>query len=629
MLHDALRDKIPHPETGIPMRSFVEIRDATLTEINFDKKKLDKVIEAFAELEASIRASGTGQISTEKLAELFLAFEELRKEIEGLLKNPYFDIRKYNEARTIANALGMSGLGIAEEFGGDGATACYNIIGGEEVSAIDPALALAFGAANTLAMKPIELFAPQELKEKWLPRMVSGELTGCYCQTTPRAGSDVANTEGRATQDANGNWLVSKPCSFITGGRLANVGLVLVRTPVAPDDPRRNDSHYGLTMFLVDMDRARREGTFIFHRDEHKAGLHMSLTSAIEFVSAVADGILGTLHEGWKVAMYILAASRAKAISPQAIGTGEGVSELAHNYAEQRTQFGLKLNEMPTERERLLKIDAGVNMSRFLAWRAALLLDEIGGLDSRPWQMEASCAKLVSSEMAEWAPSEAMQLMGGTGYIMDAKVAKFWQDGRVIKIYEGTSGVQCIIIMRGLLERLGRKNLGLLGHPAFKYSFATRQATAYQLARDWPVSSSGWPTEEEEFSSEMHRAYDHCPELQIAYHKLREYRYAFLVGLGKTLQDFPPDPKGVTFPSPYFKFAYAFALLEGAKLALWELAFLTNQKNEAPETSDTARAETALGLAKKELRYAEDYREDLALFPALRKKIETEGKLKP
>ncbi len=146
-LHAALRDHLPHPKTGKPMRSLIEIRDDTLTGINFDKKKLDKAVAAFAALEATIRASETGQISAEKLNETFLAFEELRKEIEELIKNPFFDIRKFNEARAIANALGLPGLGIAEEFGGDGAKARQSIIVGEEVSAIDPALALAFGAA--------------------------------------------------------------------------------------------------------------------------------------------------------------------------------------------------------------------------------------------------------------------------------------------------------------------------------------------------------------------------------------------------------------------------------------------------------------------------------------------------
>ena len=401
-----------------------------------------------------------------------------------------FDRQLFWEAFNFFKNAGYSAYGIPEEYGGFPASSRGSVILTEELCALDASIGLSLGATISLVASPILHWGTEEQKKFWLPKIVAGEVLGCYCQTEPNSGSDVASIQGRAVL-RNGVWHITKSSRFITNGTEANLALVLVRTA-----SRQEDVHYGLTMFIVDLERAKRERQASTPRNEVKAGLHLSPTSEVIFDDCVADDILGELHHGWAVAMSTLVGSRATSIAAQGIGVGRAAWELARDYAIGRMQFGLKLEEIPQQRKRLQKMETAVHMARLLAWRSAMLRDEKGARDSRPWECEASQAKLFSSEMAEWAPSEAMQLMGGVGYIMEAKAAKFWHDGRIVKIYEGTSDIQCTIIMHRLLERFG-KELTWLAAP--RISAVTRWPHARRLAVVWPVSKD----EEEEMNREL------------------------------------------------------------------------------------------------------------------------------
>lgn len=613
MLRDAFRDHLPHPDTGEPMPSLVEIRDSTLTGIHFDRE----VLESAEALLKKMRTAIGSDAALKTFSVFEEAFQKLKQEIEGTALDPsHFNQKKSDQAFEIFKALGILGLGMPEEFGGDGsANSRMDVVVGETLSAIDAAITLSFGAAHSLAMKPILVHGTPEQKTKWLPRMVSGEIRGCYCQTEPDTGSNVAGIQGRARLDDEGFWRIWKQCQFITGGDQSGVALVLVKTPVANNDKHKGNSHYGFTMFIVDLEQARRENTVEFLKNESKAGLEMSPTTAMNFEGAVADSVLGELHRGWRVAMSLLAGSRATAIPAQAIGIGQTMSDEAKKYAENRTQFERKLNTFPVQRERMLRIDL-IYAARLLAWHAAMLKDELGAQDQRPWEMEASVAKLIASETGVSSSLETMKLMGGMGYMRESLVPKSLADSLVIPIYEGTNDIQKIVIMRWLLERFGRNRLRWL------VLRLTRHVAARHFAAEWPVAPSAWQTQEKEFKADVISASAHARELRGMSQKLLRLRAKFWETFGKTLAAFPPNPKDKTFPSLYFKLAYAFAALEGAKLTLWDVAFRTKRDKKAPETHDTALAVMSLSFAEKLISVAEISVANLLKFPSFRKEIE-------
>lgn len=618
ILRDALRDRLPHPDTGELLPSLVEIRDSTLTGVHFDKKVLENAETLLKKMRTAVLQTDVGSDVVPKTFSAFEeAFREFKREIEDTALNPsHFNKKKAEQAFAIFRNLCILGLGMPEEFGGQGnAGSRMDIIVGETLSAIDAAITLSFGAAHSLAMKPILVHGTDAQKKKWLPRMVSGEIRGCYCQTEPDTGSNVAGIKGYARQDKDGVWRVWKQCQFITGGDQSGVALVLVKTPVADDDEHKGESHYGFTMFLVDLELARRENTVEFLRNESKAGLEMSPTTAMNFEGAVADSVLGELHRGWRIAMSLLAGSRATAIPAQAIGIGQTMSDEARKYAVSRTQFDRTLSTFPVQRERMLRIDL-IYAARLLAWHAAMLKDELGHKDQRPWEMEASIAKLFASETGVASSLEAMRLMGGMGYMRESFVPKFLADSLVIPIYEGTNDIQKIVIMRWLLQRFGGKRLKWLVFPMSRF------AAAKHFASEWPVASAAWPNQEKEFKADVVSASAYAKELRVLLHDLLGLRADFLRTFGKTLAAFPPDPKDKTFPSPYFKLAHAFAALEGAKLVLWDTAFRTKRGKKAPETDAVALATMALSFAKEPVLVAENHVADLMKFPSFRKEIE-------
>lgn len=419
-----------------------------------------------------------------------------------------FDRDLYHEAFQYFQRCGLTGYGIPETYGGWPGTSRGSILAAEETCRHDPSIGLSQGATTSLVATPIMLFGTEEQKQTWLPKIAKGEVIGCYCQTEPDAGSDVASLKAEAVF-RDGRWRISGEKAFITNGSEAHLGLVVAR--IGPDRYR------GLAVFIVDLERAKLTGELTILRNEKKPGLHLSPTTAMRFDDCCADGPLGAIRElpdgtrtgeGWKVLNATLVGSRATVIAAQGRAVALGAFDVARSYADMRTQFFLRITDMPQQRARILRVEAALEMGRLLSWQAALLRDTLGREDSRPWQLEASLAKLWNGELAEWGPSEMLQLCGGVGYT-DARIFKFWQDGRIVKIYEGTSDVQCLIIAREMLLSC--------------------------LSRD-PATVS--------------------EELLV-----------------EAANTFPPDPARATLPSVYFPIAHALAAEEGNRLVREEHLF--------------------------------------------------------
>ena len=365
-----------------------------------------------------------------------------------------FDRDLFWEAFQYFREIGFTAYGLPDEYGGTAMSSRASVILTDEICQHDGGIGLSLGATVSLVSSPITLFGTDEQKQKWLPKIIAGDIVACYCQSEPDAGSDIASIKMTA-QKRNGKWVLNGTKHFITNGSEAALGIVVARIGPHP--------HKGLAVFVVDLEEAKRMGQLTILRNEHKPGLHLSPTTAMQFDDCVADSVLGNIEENdpkygmyspeaWGIINATLVGSRASAIPAQGLGVVRGALREAKAAISGRKQFGEDIIEFPVQRKRVLRIEAALRMGELLAWRAALLRDKLGKQDSRPWQAEASMAKLWCSELAEWGTSEAMQLCAGIGYT-NPKVYKFWLDGRIVKIYEGTSDVQMLIIAGETMRR--------------------------------------------------------------------------------------------------------------------------------------------------------------------------------
>lgn len=339
---------------------------------------------------------------------------------------------------------GLSGITIPEEYGGQPVSSRAFALFMQEFCRVMPDIGLSVGVNVSLVGFPLVTFGTSAQKAKWLPGIASGECIGCYCQTEPSAGSDVSAIRTTATQSTDG-WRISGQKLFITNGSEADFFLVLARTGPHP--------YRDLTWFIVDGSACSLEH-IPERRNEHKAGLHQSPTTALTFMDCPAQEVLGEIGDGWKIAMATLGQSRPTLIAGQALGVMLGVLDAVRPYLASRRQFSMALEELSVQRDRLLRMDALRLMSELLAWDACRAKDNAERLaDSRPFALEGSLAKLFSTEAAEEIASQAKNAMGGMGYMVEARVARFWQDSGVLCLYEGTSEIQKKVILRELVRR--------------------------------------------------------------------------------------------------------------------------------------------------------------------------------
>ena len=354
-------------------------------------------------------------------------------------------VREWDEAQAFPDevmgqiaALGFLGGLVPEEYGGAGLSTLEYVTMVEEMARIDPAVALSVAAHNSLCTGHVLLAGNEDQKQRYLPRLASGEWIGAWGLTEPQAGSDAAGTRATAVwNEAGGHWVLNGNKTFNTNG--ARAQLAVVHAVTSPSKGSR-----GITAFAVETDRPG----FKVGRKEDKLGCRASDTVELilENVELPPENVLGVPDEGFVDALRVLDSGRIS-IAALSVGLAQGALDACLAYVGERHQFGRPIGMFPAIQSKLVAMASEIRAGRCLMWKAAALKD--AGED---FKQAASMAKLYTSETAVRAAEEAVQIFGGYGFVKDYPVEKFYRDSKVCTIGEGTSEMQRLVISRGILR---------------------------------------------------------------------------------------------------------------------------------------------------------------------------------
>ncbi|WP_409280309.1 acyl-CoA dehydrogenase [Pseudomonas sp. KCJK8751] len=330
--------------------------------------------------------------------------------------------------------LGLFGMLVPEQWGGSDTGYVAYAMALEEIAAGDGACSTIMSVHNSVGCVPILRFGSEQQKEQFLTPLASGAMLGAFALTEPQAGSDASSLKARARLDGD-HYVLNGSKQFITSGQ--NAGVVIVFAVTDPDAGKR-----GISAFIVPTDSPG----YQVARVEDKLGQHASDTCQIVFdnVRVPVANRLGAEGEGYKIALANLEGGRI-GIASQAVGMARAAFEVARDYANERQSFGKALIEHQAVAFRLADMATKIAVARQMVLHAAALRDA-----GRPALVEASMAKLFASEMAEKVCSDALQTLGGYGYLSDFPLERIYRDVRVCQIYEGTSDIQRMVIARNL-----------------------------------------------------------------------------------------------------------------------------------------------------------------------------------
>ncbi|MFK8331939.1 acyl-CoA dehydrogenase [Pseudomonas sp. BJa5] len=330
--------------------------------------------------------------------------------------------------------LGLFGMLVPEQWGGSDTGYVAYAMALEEIAAGDGACSTIMSVHNSVGCVPILKFGNDAQKQQFLTPLASGQMLGAFALTEPQAGSDASSLKTRARRDGD-HYVLNGSKQFITSGQ--NAGVVIVFAVTDPEAGKR-----GISAFIVPTDTPG----YQVARVEDKLGQHASDTCQIVFedVRIPVANRLGEEGEGYKIALANLEGGRI-GIASQSVGMARAAFEVARDYARERMSFGKPLIEHQAVAFRLADMATRIAVARQMVLHAAALRDA-----GRPALVEASMAKLFASEMAEKVCSDALQTLGGYGYLSDFPLERIYRDVRVCQIYEGTSDIQRMVIARNL-----------------------------------------------------------------------------------------------------------------------------------------------------------------------------------
>lgn len=334
--------------------------------------------------------------------------------------------------------LGLMGIPWDEKYGGNGMDTIALVIAIEELGKECASTAATMMAHTSLGTTPIAVFGTDEQKAKYLPDLCSGKMLGAFGLTEPNAGSDAGNTQTRAVKKGDG-YVINGQKAFCTNAGYA--GTIIITALV--DDGTEGDQ---IGAFIVEKGT---EGLRI-GEPEHKMGWKGSDTRSVYFEDMYIpkENVLGNPSKGFKQFLRTLTGGRIT-IGALALGTAQGAYERALKYSCEREAFGKQINKFQAISFKLADMATSIEASKHLVYNAAYLKDE--GEDIIK---EAAMAKLFSSEMCMRVTTEAIQVLGGYGYIKEYDVERFFRDSKILEIGEGTSEVQRIIISREILKNI-------------------------------------------------------------------------------------------------------------------------------------------------------------------------------
>ncbi len=337
-----------------------------------------------------------------------------------------------------AGELGFMGVMVPEKYGG---SSMGNLAGSlivEEISRACASSGVTISVHNSLVCAPLAKHGTERQKERYLPKLASGEWVGAYALTEPNAGSDAANQQTRA-ELRNGQYILNGSKLFITTGAHAGLYLVFARTSL--EDPSRPAK--GITAFLIE----RGCKGFTPGKPEEKCGIRATSTTELlmQDCEVPAENVLGEVGKGFNIAMENLEGGRI-GIASQAIGIAQACLDASLKYAKERRQFGRPIASFQAIQWKLAEMATNLEASRLLVRKAAWLRDR-----GEPCALAASMAKQLAAVMANRAADEAVQIHGGAGYTVDFPVERYMRDARITEIYEGTTEIQHLVIARHLL----------------------------------------------------------------------------------------------------------------------------------------------------------------------------------
>ncbi len=332
--------------------------------------------------------------------------------------------------------LGMLGIYFPKELGGAGADYLAYIMAVEEMSKVCATTGVILSAHTSLCCAPIYENGTPAQKEKYLPKLCTGEWLGAFGLTEPGAGTDAQGQQTTAVLDEKGeNWILNGSKIFITNAGFADVFIIIAITGTVEKRGRKQKE---ISAFIVE----RTDPGFSVGKHEKKMGIRGSSTCELIMEDCVIpkDRMLGKQGKGFAIAMKTLDGGRI-GIGAQALGIGEGAVEEAIAYTKERIQFGRRISQQQNTQFQLADMHTKMQAAQYLVYAAAMKKQ-----NGEPYSADAAMAKLFASEAASDVTRRAVQLFGGYGYTRDYPVERMMRDAKITEIYEGTSEVQRMVI---------------------------------------------------------------------------------------------------------------------------------------------------------------------------------------
>ena len=372
------------------------------------------------------------QLMIQQMVEDF-ANKEIQPNINKWDEHQIFPIDLFKKA----GDLGLMGVLVPEKYGGAGLGYNEYILIIEEISKVCGAIGLSLAAHNSLCVNHILKFSNESQKQKWLPKLSSGEWIGSWGLTEPNTGSDAMRMKCVAEKDGD-YWVINGSKNFITHGISSDIIVVIVRTGDLLDS-------HGMTAFAIE------RGTEGFNagKKEDKLGMRASETAEVIFNNCRVheENIIGKIGEGFIQSMKILDGGRIS-IGAMALGMAEGAMNAAISYSKEREQFGKTISKFQGISFKLADMATEIEASRLLLFKAASQI-----LNAKKSSYFSAIAKYKASEVAVSVSNQAVQIFGGYGYVKDYPVEKFYRDSKLSTIGEGTSEIQKLVISRTLLNK--------------------------------------------------------------------------------------------------------------------------------------------------------------------------------
>jgi short-chain 2-methylacyl-CoA dehydrogenase len=330
--------------------------------------------------------------------------------------------------------LGLMGIEIPEEYGGQGGSFFQSVLAVEALAAVDPSAAVIVDVQNTIANNVIIRWGTDDQKRRYLPKLAS-ETVASFALSEAGSGSDAFALATRATKRGDEYFITGRKLWITNAGE---AGLFLVFANANPDA-----GHRGITCFLVERDFPG----FQVGKKEDKLGIRASSTCELilDDCRVPATNVLGEVGKGYKIAIETLNEGRI-AIGAQMTGLAQGALDHAIGYAKQRQQFGKPIAEFQGVQFELAQMATEVEAARLLVYNAARLRDF-----GHPYVTEAAMAKYFASQVAEDTASRAVEIFGGVGFTKDYPVEKLYRDAKIGRIYEGTTNIQKLTIAKQIL----------------------------------------------------------------------------------------------------------------------------------------------------------------------------------